>query len=399
MEQTLFLSEIGTLETSQAQTQNQISSGLAFTLPSQDPVAAGEVAQYNEALAQSQQYTSNANGAQTSLNTESNALTQVESQLQSLYSLTVQANSGTVSAANMNSIATQVQQIQSSLLNLANTQDGNGNYIFSGYATQTQPFTATATGATYNGDQGQPQVQIAAGQTVATGDNGDSVFNQIRNGNGTFTVSAAPGNAGSGLIGSSSVTSPGAYATAQANAATAGPYTITFGGTAGSPSTTYTVTNAAGTVASGTYTSGQAITFGGAQVTLSGAPTGGDQFNVAPSTSQSLFTTVQNLVSTLTSGATGTQLGNALTGSLADLQQGLNQVATLQSSIGGRLNTVTTQLSVATSQQTQLQKSIGSLQGLDYASAITTLDSENTTLSAALQSFAQIQGLTLFKYL
>ncbi len=32
-------------------------------------------------------------------------------------------------------------QIQNSLLDLANTQNGNGEYIFSGFATQTQPFT------------------------------------------------------------------------------------------------------------------------------------------------------------------------------------------------------------------------------------------------------------------
>ncbi len=81
-------------------------------------------------------------------------------------------------------------QIQNSLLALANTTNGNGEYIFSGFAAQTQPFTLSATGATYNGDQGQRQVQIAAGQTVADGDNGNTVFNQIKTGNGTFTVSA-----------------------------------------------------------------------------------------------------------------------------------------------------------------------------------------------------------------
>jgi len=41
-------------------------------------------------------------------------------------------------------IATQVTQIQNSLLSLANTQDGSGNYIFGGYASQTQPFALTA---------------------------------------------------------------------------------------------------------------------------------------------------------------------------------------------------------------------------------------------------------------
>jgi flagellar hook-associated protein 3 FlgL len=67
--------------------------------------------------------------------------------------------------------------------------------------------------------------------------------------------------------------------------------------------------------------------------------------------------------------------------------------------VGGRLNTVTTALSLATSQQTQLTTSISSLQGLDYAAASTTLEAQNTTLSAAMQAFTLTQGLTLFKYI
>jgi flagellar hook-associated protein 3 FlgL len=71
----------------------------------------------------------------------------------------------------------------------------------------------------------------------------------------------------------------------------------------------------------------------------------------------------------------------------------------VQANVGGRLNAITTQLSVESSQQIQLKTSISSLQGLDYAAAITSLDSQNTTLSAALQSYTQVQGLTLFKYI
>jgi flagellar hook-associated protein 3 FlgL len=67
--------------------------------------------------------------------------------------------------------------------------------------------------------------------------------------------------------------------------------------------------------------------------------------------------------------------------------------------VGGRLNTITSQQSVQTSQQTQLQTSIASLQGLNYASAITQLDQQNTTLQAALQAYSLTQGLSLFKYI
>jgi flagellar hook-associated protein 3 FlgL len=391
LEQSQFITAIDQLQSSIAQNQAQVSSGLAFTTPSQNPTAAGTVSNLNQALSQSQQYTANANSAQTGLQTENTALTQIQNQLQSLSSLALEANSGTESSQNLAAIAAQVTQIQNALLSLANTQDGNGNYIFGGYATQTQPFALTASGATYAGDQGQPQLLIAAGQSVATGDNGSVVFNEIKTGNGTFTVTPIAGNTGTGVIGASSVSDP--------SAVTGTDYTIKF-----SDPTSYQVLDPNNAVvASGTYASGQTLSFGGLQVTLSGQPAAGDKFTVAPSTNQSIFTTVQNLANALQAGtgtaAQQTQLSNAITAALGNINQAITHTSTLEAAVGGRLNAVTTQLSVATSQQTQLQKSVSALQGLDYAAAITTLDSENTQLSAAMQAYTLTQGLSLFKYI
>jgi len=558
LNQTQFLANLDSLESNISQTMNQESTGLAFSTPSQNPVAAGNVNTYNQVLAQSQQYTTNANSAQTSLNTEDSTLSQVQTQLQSLRSLALEANSGTATGEDLTAIAAQASQIQSGLVALANTQDGNGNYIFSGYAAQTQPFTQTATGATYLGDQGQPQVQIAAGQTLAVGDNGDTVFEQIKTGNGTFAVAAAVGNSGSGVVGATTVANlnaptgapfkiaftnantyqvtdatnevvaGGAYTAGQniafsglnvtlagqpatgdsfavtpstagavgvtANPANAGlghstassytgsTYNITFtsatayqlqnvttgivsNGTydAGQPITVgdekvtlngapntgdsfavdpstnanYTVSSAVGNtgtgyanpigysggnysikfvtpssyqvldgggnaVTSGAYTAGQAISFAGAQVTLTGTPAAGDTFGVSPSANQSLFTTVQNLVNAIQSGAASpnkSQLNNAIASSLNDIDQAISQTSTVQANVGGRLNAVTTQLSVESSQQIQLQTSISSLQGLDFAASLTSLTSQNTTLSAAMQAYTLTQGLTLFKYI
>jgi flagellar hook-associated protein 3 FlgL len=561
LNQTQFLAALDTLESNISLTNNQMSTGLQFSTPSQDPVAAGNVNTYNQVLAQSQQYTSNANSAQTSLTTENSTLSQLQTQLQSLRSLALEANSGTATGADLTAIAAQATQIQSGLVGLANTQDGNGNYIFSGFSTQTQPFTLTSTGASYSGDQGQPQVQIAAGQTVAAGDNGDTVFNQIKTGNGTFAAAAAAGNSGSGVVGATTVASPNAptgapfkiaftaantyqvtdatndvvaggaytagqtiafsglnvpltgqpasgdsfavapaangvvgvtptagntgsgapgvasyagsvyniaftsattyqvqkqtstgvlvesagtyapgqpitvgdekvtlngapksgdsfavdpstnanYTVAPASSNTGTGYTAPIGYSGGAytikfltPST-YQVLDAGGTaVSSGAYTAGQAISFAGAQVTLTGTPAAGDTFGVTPSANQSLFTTVQNLVNAIQSGAGSAnkaQLNNAISSGLNDLDQAISQTSTVQANVGGRMNAITTQLSVQSSQQIQLKASISSLQGLDYAAAITSLDQQNTTLSAAMQAYTLTQGLSLFKYI
>jgi len=391
LNQAQFISALNTLEANLSQTQNQISTNLSFTTPSQNPVAAGAVTNYNQALLQSQQYGTNANSAQTQLSIEDTTLSQVQSALQSLRDLTLQANSGTVTPQGRAAIATQATQIQASLVSLANTQNGNGEYIFGGFVTQSPPFASSPTGATYSGDQGQRQVQIAAGQSVAVGDNGAVVFNQIKTGNGTFTATAGAGNTGSGVLGASTVTNPAAY--------DGGTYAINI-----TAPNTYEVRDSNNVlVTSGTYTDGQSIAFRGVQVTLNGQPAVGDTFSVAPSTNQSVFTTVQNLVSALQTGGSGTAsqatLNNSLNTAINNIDQALNQTSNVRSSIGGRLNSITTQQSVASSQQIQLQSSISSLQSLDYASALTKLTEQNTTLSAAMQAYTLTQGLTLFKYL
>jgi flagellar hook-associated protein 3 FlgL len=404
LNQLQFIASLNTLESNLAQTQNQISSNLSFTTPSQNPVAAGAVDGYNQSLAQATQYDTNANSAQTALGTEDNAMSQVQTALQSLRDLALQANSGALTAADRSSIATQAKQIQATLVSLANTQDGNGEYIFGGYTTQTQPFSLSATGAAYAGDVGQRQVPISAGQSVAVGDSGDAVFNQIPTGNGTFTATAASGNTGTGVLGATTVSNVAAY--------DGKPYSIKFALTT-TPSgvvTTYNILDSTGAVVTpgapipgAAYTSGQAISYDGGQVTLTGQPTNGDTFNVAPSTNQSVFTTVQNLVTSLQAGGSSSssnaQLNNSIAGFLNNVDQALNQVSNVRSGIGGRLNSITTQLSVSSSQQIQLKTSIASLQGLDYASALTKLTLQQTALTASMQAYTLTQGLSLFKYM
>jgi flagellar hook-associated protein 3 FlgL len=193
-------------------------------------------------------------------------------------------------------------------------------------------------------------------------------------------------------------------------------YAITFTSAPTPPATTPSTYNVTDTttntqvVTGGSYTPGGTIDIpkvsGGAtsvQITLSGQPATGDSFTVAPSTSQSIFTTIQNLVTALqtdsVSSSTSTQLTNAINTAINNISQSLTQTSNVQASIGGRLNLVTTALSVNTAQQTQLQTSIAGLQSSNYATAYTALETENTTLSAAFQAYTITEGLSLFKYI
>ena len=61
--------------------------------------------------------------------------------LQRVRELTIQANSGVVDAASRASIATELKARSQELQDLANRRDANGEYLFSGFSTQTQPFS------------------------------------------------------------------------------------------------------------------------------------------------------------------------------------------------------------------------------------------------------------------
>ncbi len=137
--QTQFLSAISNLESNLSQTQNQLSSNQNFTTASQNPAAAGTLNSYTQALAQSQQFVANSNSAQSRLSTEDNTLSQVQSALHE--SARPGAGKRTMPpcrTTDRQAIASQAVQLQNTLLDLANTQDGNGEYLFGGYSSQTQ---------------------------------------------------------------------------------------------------------------------------------------------------------------------------------------------------------------------------------------------------------------------
>lgn len=387
----LFVAEQNAQETAIATTQQQISTGHSFSTPADNPVAATEVLGLNASLSATTQYGANANLAQGRLSVEDSTLSTFISTLQSIRSLGLEAANATNDAATRTTIANQIQADGQTLLQLANTQDGTGQYIFSGTATATTPFSQSGGTFTYGGTQGQRLVEIGPNTQISDGDSGALVFQQIKNGNGTFVVGANAGNSGSAVIGANSVTSP-----TQWNAGSP-PYTITFS----SPSA-YTVTNSSGNpVSSGTYTDGGTIAFAGAQLTLSGTPAAGDIFSVATSSNQDVFSTVQNLVSALTSSGSGGQAPtvNAINRAIEAIDQAQGNISATQASVGTRLQSIDTAASANSTLTLQLQSQVSSLQDLNYAAAATTLNQQMTALQAAQESFARIQGLSLFNYI
>jgi flagellar hook-associated protein 3 FlgL len=379
-----------------SQTQLQIASGRRILTPADDPSGAKQILDLNQVISSSQQHQRNADAAESSLHLEESALQGVVNVLQRVRELAVQGNNATLSDQDRSSVALEVRQKLQELLGLANSQDSNGEYLFAGYKTDTQPFAQAAVNVvTYSGDDGQKYLQIGPGRRVAVGDSGTAVFRAIKNGNGTFATSHNPINSGSGVIVPGTVTDASTW---QANRDS---YTIRF-----TSPTTYEVVDGAATpsmVASGTYQSGQAISFQGVQVAISGTPALGDTFTVAPSANQDIFTTVQNLADALETPAndakTRADLNNNMNRVLTDLDQSLDSIVKTEANIGARLNAIDSQRAVNDDVILQSQQILSATSDLDIAEATTRLNKQLVSLQAAQQTYIRVQGLSLFNYL
>jgi flagellar hook-associated protein 3 FlgL len=386
--QTDALEQMEALDTALAKTQSELSTGLQIQTAADNPAGMAQVNQLNVELSASQQYVTNGNAASTNLKLEEQALTDGTNILQSAQDLAVQANNSALTASERQDIATQLTQLLQQLVGVSNSTDSNGNYLFGGYANTTQPFAQSGNSVIYSGASGVNQIQIGSVLSVSAGDTGSSVFMNVPAGNGTFTTAAGSANTGTASIDAGTVTNPSAWVPDT--------YTISF-----TSPTQYQITNSGGTVvSSGTYTSGSAIAFDGVQVTLTGAPATGDQFTVAAAGTASVFSTLSGLVSTLTSTTLNsaqltTQIGTAL----QQLQGAVAHMGDVQASVGSRVNVITSAQSSAQTQQTNLQSSVSSLQDVDYAAAVTQLNTEEVSLQAAQESYASLAKLSLFNYL
>ncbi|HEY6456232.1 MAG TPA: flagellar hook-associated protein FlgL [Steroidobacteraceae bacterium] len=385
--QTNASQQMQTLETEISQTQQQLSTGIALQNASDNPAAMSQVNQLNVEISASQQYQTNGSALNSNLTLEEQSLSDATNVMQSARDLAVEANNAALTPSQRQDISTQLKQLLQQLVSAANSTDANGNYLFAGEASTTQPFAQSGNSVTYNGSNSVSQVQISANQRVSSSDAGANVFMNIPAGNGTFTTAVGAGNTGTATIDAGTVTNAAQW--------TPDTYTITF-----TDPTDYTVTNSAGAVSSGTFSSPGSIAFNGISTTVTGTPAAGDTFTVAPAGTSSAFNTLSSLITTLnnpdlSSAQVSTQVGTAL----EQIDAAVSNFGEISASVGARINAITAANTTAQSQQTTMTASITTLQDVNYTAATTQLSTEELALQAAQESYASIAKLSLFNYL
>ncbi len=272
---------IATLGMSQAQaaivkTEEQIASGKRVLSPADDPVAAANILQLNQDLARTEQYKKNIDIADNSLSLEETNLDSIVALMQRMREQAVKAgNTAVLTSFDYQSMAAEVDTRISELMNLQNTRNASGQYIFAGYQGDTQPFVNKGGGNyAYLGDEGQLRLQASASVSVAVSDSGKKLFVDIPSGHNTINTSVSSANRAlpAAIISVGEVIDQEAFDKFYPE-----DMVITFNAPSAAavpPAANYTVTERSTgkvLVANATYIKGEAIDVNGVRLSISGS--------------------------------------------------------------------------------------------------------------------------------
>jgi flagellar hook-associated protein 3 FlgL len=374
-----------------SKTQQQIASGKRVQTPADDPVAAVHIMELQRALAESDQFTLNADMAKNRLTLEEQALADANTLITRVRELTVQGNNGSVDPASRRMLATEVRSRLKELVDIANRRDANSEFLFSGYATLTQPFAQTGATIAYFGDQGNRALQVGPDQRIVDGHSGSDVFMAVTEGNGTFVTTATAGNAGNGVIAGGTLVDPAQWVP--------GDYTLRFTSATGD----YEILEGATVVSTGTYTQNSTISFNGANLNMTGMPAQNDSFSIARSRSEDMFTTLGNLATVLESSTPTSAERARFNSDMATILQQLDQTGdhllSVRAEVGARLSAIDGAQEALADRKVELETTTSQLRDLDYAEAISRMNQQLVGLQAAQASYSKIAQLSLFDYL
>ncbi|WP_251865718.1 flagellar hook-associated protein FlgL [Achromobacter sp. Marseille-Q4962] len=391
----------------------QIGTGKKFLSPADDPLSASLSINVAQTQSMNSTYAMNRGTASTNLSQENNVLESITTALQDIRTRIVQAGNGTFSDSDRQALSTALKSAREALLGLANSTDGNGQYLFSGYQGNTIPYAVNPANGKieYNGDTGQRVVQVDQSRQMSTSDIGSDIFNRANPGSTGYVASAAASNQGTAQFGTVSVT-PGSanigknfsveFEADPVSGAIG--YRITTSDPDADPPVAPVTVPSPPDPATG-YQAGEAIDFGGVSVTITGAPKAGDRIDVESfqqsGTDVDLFSTLDNLIETLDSPIAGDEvalarLNNVLATANKKLSTNYDNVLTVAASVGARMNELEALDATGTQKGLSYSKSLSDLEDLDYYSGASQLALRQVALQAASAAFMTIQGSSLF---
>ena len=399
--------------------QNKISTGQNILKASDDPVGAVELSGLDVVKKQIEQYERNVKSASNRLSLLDKNLENLSSIMSRTQELIIQASSDTLGATDRESIALEVDEMKKEIMNIGNTQDANGSFLFSGFKTKQQPFTEDLSGKIiYNGDRGISSLSISESRMMKTTLDGGTLFQAIKDKNGNsislFTMIED--------ISNSIRTATGGVETVQATGKAEltfqnlnpGSWSFDLTGNLGTKTITAEITgedpsefveqinlSSVGIVAS--------INDDGKTITLSDTTNGPMKIenlsiygiNSAQKEPSSFFNVqpidgAGNNIGKLQKLYDNNQLPSK---QIDNVQSTQLHIANKIGEVGARTNSLTRQSDALANRRLAVERDVSELKEADLAALVTDLQSKMTSMQASQQSFVKISQLNLFDYL
>ncbi|MGX5660235.1 flagellar hook-associated protein FlgL [Castellaniella ginsengisoli] len=402
------LKTINTQQSDLLHLYQQIGTGQKMVTPADDPLGASQAINLSQSQAQNARYADNRAVANQNLGTEEDALSSLTMLLQDVRTRLVEVGNGTLSDADRGTLAGILRQARDTALGIANTTDGNGQYLFSGSRGDIPAYDA---GGNYSGDTLQRLIQADQTRRIAGSDVGQDLFERAQPGTRDYLSAAGTGNTGTAVLGSAEIMDH-----SLGNADAKFSFSIQFDATG----TSYTVTatdvsttppGAPVVGAPQPWTAGQkSLDLGqGTTLEIRGEPAGGDTFTAEPlkhstvpgQTSLNLFKALGDLADALEQPAQGDEqaqarLHNLMNTTSQTLATLYDNVLTVRASVGARMNELTALDNSGTQRNLGYAKALSGIEDLDYYEASTQLSLRKMALEGAGLAFQTIQGLSLF---
>jgi flagellar hook-associated protein 3 FlgL len=168
------LAGLESAQTALARTQAELTSGKSILEPSSNPYGASQVIDLQSALDGLTSYEQSAQDGLARMNAAAGALTSIDSQVQRVRELLLQAANGTNSPSDLEDIAGEVSQLTEGVKQDALTQY-DGQYVFSGTLTSTPPYEQGPNDE-YHGNAAPLARALGPGSTVNVAVDLDSVL-------------------------------------------------------------------------------------------------------------------------------------------------------------------------------------------------------------------------------
>jgi len=385
--------------------QEQLATGLRVRSPSDDPVASAQIELLSQRISTTESMQKNRQSVEGALQYEESVLSDMVTTLHRLREIQVQAGNSAFSESDRKSLGLEAQSLLNQLQDGANTKDSNGNYMFSGGQTGTQAISLNASGNyVYNGDSTQRFQAVTGTLQIANNDPGDNLFMRIMNGNGRFSVmqTGAP-NSGTAVASTGSVVDNSSYVPDD--------YTLSFATNTQGDTVVMVSGAVSGNVIPATglpddasvYKEGEVVSFNGMEITLTGVPNSGDSFSIQPAKNESVFSTLQRMITNLNKPfSSATDKAATFTENnqiLAQLDRAENNILSHQSDIGARLSQLDSVEKVNANLIDTSKEVLKQLKEIDPIEVASQFNMQLINLQAAQQSFVKIQGLSVFNYI